>query len=581
MIRPVFALMTRALTEESRLTRTHLARGALLAVVLMMLIGSARSFGRVGAAGKELFMLVMMTNLAFLSLGAITHISSAVAEEKEDETLGLLRMTRLNPLSILLGKGASREFTLGVLVLLQVPFTLLTITLGGVSFTQIAAAYVVALAYVVLLTGLGLLCSVAMSRTSTATVSMSVILGTYLLGPFVGQLLCWTLFHGASRQALSRLSEEAFYLNPFGRLTKIMETGFGGPVVDRLIGGGVVLGLLFFLIAWAGFDRFTREQKGVAPSRGLLLRTRRRSRWLGAGPVWGDGLAWKDFNFLAGGRPMVIVRVFVYSLLTFGLVTWWAVDRGIWANTTSAEAPWMAVLLVAALAVESSVLLLRAVRGTLSGSRIVWRLPVYSIVLLTGTVWWVNTIISAHRGLNDLAGVLLVGASFVLALELAVAASRIFGTEVKWGTWPSLAVLPRSLGGVVRRKTAGALLGLAPALLFWSGVISFMFFFCTDTSSDELVLILPGLLVEALFCAHIVVAVSLYVKHGAILVGAMGYILVMGILPAIMEWSIVFLFGWLRDPGDGEYVAGLALRAVMIVALQVFIMKRLRRLAAA
>ena len=56
--------------------------------------------------------------------------TSAEAEEKEEQTLGLLRMTGLNALSILLGKSTSRLLGALLLLLAQFPFTIFAITLA-------------------------------------------------------------------------------------------------------------------------------------------------------------------------------------------------------------------------------------------------------------------------------------------------------------------------------------------------------------------------------------------------------------------------------------------------------------------
>jgi hypothetical protein len=577
-MRAILALMTRALTEESRLNRTYLMRGALPAVVLLLLVSAHRSFARVGAAGRDMFLFVVLTNAVFLSLAAVTHLSSAIAEEKEEETLGLLRMTRLNPLSILLGKGISRGMGLGMLVLLQVPFTLLTITLGGVSFVQVAAAYSTLLAYVVFLTGLGLLCSVVMGRTSTAATLMSLLLGMYLLGPLVGEVIS-RMMQGMSRRALSFIFESAFYLTPFGRLLRISESRFAGPALDGFVGLSAGLGALFFLIAWVEFDRFTREQKSAAPSRGLLVRAPRRFKWLSPGTAWRDGLAWKDFNFITGGWPMLIVRMFAFALLAFVLMMLWVM--GLRLRAISAEAAmWVLIVVIVALALEPCIILARKIPRVRKQGQVLARLPFYTVALLAGTAWWIQEMLNLGHRVTNLTSLYLSAFAIVLGLDLALAASRLFGAEVLWRTWPSVFLLPSTLGRVVRRKAAGVLLGLTPALLFWAGVTGLMFI-GHPRERVEATCGMFGLFVEGVLIAHIIALVSLYAKHGAILIGAMLYLFFLVFLPVMLDWRILPLFGWIEHSSVGEYLTGLFIRAAMIVSLQVFIMKRLRRLAAA
>jgi hypothetical protein len=88
-------------------------------------------------------MMVMFLNAGFIGIAALSIFPAAISEEKEDETLTLLRMTNLSALSILFGKSTSRFIGAMLLLAVQIPFTLLAITLGGITFSQIAAAYAV------------------------------------------------------------------------------------------------------------------------------------------------------------------------------------------------------------------------------------------------------------------------------------------------------------------------------------------------------------------------------------------------------------------------------------------------------
>ncbi len=113
-----------------------------------------------GAPGLALFTTIANIDLVFITLAAIGFFATCITEEKEEGTLGLLRMTDLSPIAIVLGKFGGRLLTALLLILIQLPFTLLTITLGGVAPAQIEAAYIALLSYMVLLAGVGLLVSV-------------------------------------------------------------------------------------------------------------------------------------------------------------------------------------------------------------------------------------------------------------------------------------------------------------------------------------------------------------------------------------------------------------------------------------
>src|SRR5439155_21710329 len=113
-----------------------------------------------GAPGLRFFQAVVQINFFFITLAGVGYFASAITEEKEEMTLGLLRMTSLNPLSILLGKSTSRVFGAVLLLLAQFPFTLLAVSLGGVSVAQVMAVYCTLGAYVFLLSNVALFCSV-------------------------------------------------------------------------------------------------------------------------------------------------------------------------------------------------------------------------------------------------------------------------------------------------------------------------------------------------------------------------------------------------------------------------------------
>src|SRR6187402_2140763 len=105
---PLLALFIRSLREEGRQKLSYIARVGLVLVILMFLVSVQTSMGWNNAPGLEFFQIVFAIDLAFVVLAGVSYFCSAISEEKEEATLGLLRMTNLNPLSILLGKSTSR-----------------------------------------------------------------------------------------------------------------------------------------------------------------------------------------------------------------------------------------------------------------------------------------------------------------------------------------------------------------------------------------------------------------------------------------------------------------------------------------
>ena len=131
MLRGIFALFFRSLRGDSRSVWVHLAWLFLLLVIYIALWFAQVQADYLGAPGRNFFRYVIYLNAIFVTLLGVSYFSSAISEEKEEDTLGLMTMAGISPLGILLGKSTTRLFQVFLLLALQYPFTLLAITLGG------------------------------------------------------------------------------------------------------------------------------------------------------------------------------------------------------------------------------------------------------------------------------------------------------------------------------------------------------------------------------------------------------------------------------------------------------------------
>jgi hypothetical protein len=94
-----------------------------------------------------------------------------------------------------------------------------------------------------------------------------------------------------------------------------MMTGFSGGLFTFQVGSNLALGLLFFLFAWAVFEKFCAEQKESAPGRaGVAPSHGRRRRLFSPGRSWKLALAWKDFYFTTGGKLWIVIKLAVYGM---------------------------------------------------------------------------------------------------------------------------------------------------------------------------------------------------------------------------------------------------------------------------
>lgn len=330
---PVLALFMRSLRVESRKGATYWRRFFLIAIIFIGLIWAHQMMRFIGAAGISFFQAVIYINFFFITLIGLSFFSSSITEEKEEMTLGLLRMTELSHVAILLGKSTSRLTGALFIILCQVPFTFLAVALGGVSTHQILAAYTALIAYLVLLANVSLLASVIFKDTRRATIATALFILPFIFLP----LIISTVRISAGKPS-GPVIDWLIRFSVFSRLGEVLSTGFSGSVTGFQVISNIVLGALFFGLSWLLFDIFNRQEKPAEPVRGILFRRKSPLRWLGTGKIGKRALAWKDFNFISGGRVMILAKCLAMLLIAGGiaLYQWNArkrIDREFIGNT--------------------------------------------------------------------------------------------------------------------------------------------------------------------------------------------------------------------------------------------------------
>ncbi len=520
---PAFALLTRSLREDNRLKQTYFARGGLVCFILLMLWSSQNTYGYSGAPGLSFFSKVVFTNFFFITLTGLSYFAGAIAEEKEEGTLGLLRMTNLGPLTILLGKSSSRLLGIALLLLVQLPFTLLAVTLGGVSTHQVLAAYLSLGSYIFFVCNLALLFSVIFSRVGVASVITGLLLFLFFLIPIWGLGLLYLLTNtfktispnNAAAQAVTLGLQWLGRASVFGQLESILTNGFAGRLFGFQVVSNLGLGLLFFLLAWWGFDTFTRERRpGVIVQK---LPTWRLSRFgmPGAGRTWGGAVWWKDFFLLHGGWNTALLKTGVYGSLVF--------------------------------------ILHFNIRLAFKGS-------------------------SNDYGLQLGAG-LMETFLLIFAIELAFGAGRIFRSEIQGKTLAGLIGLPISVPRIAYQKVGALLLSTVPSLAFAVVGVVLVLANGSNSLSDELAsedfwlgIFYVG--TQALLFLHLVAYLSLYLKRLSLAV-AVALMFVGNMLAGILA-SVIIRYG----PSTHSVVFYHCGLLVLVAFLHVKIGSRLKQLAA-
>lgn len=405
---PLIALFSRAVRDEVRGKFPPIIR-ATAALFLLLLVGvNQRSFEYQAAAGQGLLMMIAMVNFFGLTLVGLGSFCSAITEEKEEETLALLRMTRLNPLAILLGKSTAR-FVGGLLFLaVQIPFTMLCVTLGGAARDQILRVYAVLGAYLFFLCNLGLFWSVICRRTSRA-VSLTFFCGIlfYIVPWFLaGSLLLGNVFGGPASTELGLFERGIKFIissNPLGDIAStIFNRGGGGfPFATDSLPFHLVGGVIFFLLSWALFDRFCSNAGEAAPRKRKLAGG--SANGLRVPRPWRLAIAWKDFHFITGGKKGMGIRLVLY-VIVIGCIC-------AWSNS--------------------------------------------------------NKYGSGNLDYGDIGGIIRWTALILFTAEFVSVSARIFGVERKRQTLGSLYLLPISPARIAWQKVLGCIIGFAPSFGLW------------------------------------------------------------------------------------------------------------------
>ena len=461
-----FALLIRSLRTDARMMRSHLLRLLFVGLIYVALLQAQEQSLWLGAPGLEFFWWIVWLNFGVITLAGASFFANVITEEKEEQTLGLLRMAGISPLSLLLGKSVPRLITAVVLLSLQLPFTMLAITLGGVTMHQILAAYCSLLAYIVLLSSVGLFSSVVRGTSRRASSLVVLFLLIFLiLVPLARTIVVlagpnlpgW--ISGRTRDVLEEVLAWGAEASPFFPLRSTLVTGFNDPLFGYQVISNLVLAAVGFGLSWALFERFNRSEAPSGPERGGLFGRRSRLRRLGTMRAWSNPLVWKDFYFISGGKGALIAKFIIYGLLVAGVV--WLMDLG----------------------------------GAFTGR--------------PGEVREAIAVIS------------MIMSMYLFGIELAVCAGRFLHEEVKWKTLSNLLMLPHSVPFLVYSKAAGCAITLAPAV-FW---FFFGAFVGPDMFADgveEITGSVEGLeafmffLVQYLVFVHATALFSLFVGAGAL-----------------------------------------------------------------
>ena len=474
------ALLTRALRMDARQLRNHLFRLAFVGFIYLSMLMATIQSAFVGAPGLQFFAQIAWLNVLFITCAGIGYFSSAITEEKEEETIGLLQMAGLNHIGILLGKSTSRLIQVMLLLVVQFPFMLLAVTLGGVTTHQIFAAYVDILAFTVLLANTALVCSVVFQRGGNAAAVTTLLMILYAALPKIAGLELkdliangWTKsvwWKTAVLTSLEWIEKSCIYY----QLQEVMQTGFNQPILTEQVISNIAVGTVCFGLSWLLFGPSVNNATPGGASRGVILKSTSRVQFLSPGRCWSNPFVWKDFQFIGGGYSLFVGKLLAYVML-FALVCAVSVYNRNWLGIN----------------------------------------------------------------LNDVGGVYFGCMLAILIIEACISASRVFHDEIRLQTMSSLLMLPRSIPYIGYSKAIGCLMGLAPAAICLAGSALLLPNF--RIANFAKLLIEPhfwATVMGIMIFLHLVALLSLFVKWGAL---PMAFFMMGPISTCCPVWQLMFL----------------------------------------
>ncbi|MBX3442454.1 MAG: hypothetical protein KF774_08600 [Planctomyces sp.] len=413
MFRGAWTLLMRSMRLDARSPRAHAFRVISIGIVFWLLLAAHVRTGGVGAPGLQFFSLICMLCVGLITVAGAGLFASAITEEKEAGTLGLLLLADVRPMAVLVGKSTTRLVSALLTFAGILPFSLLALALGGVTAYQVWCGWLSLAAYLVLVANLAVLWSVTCRTTGLAASLTTLSLLSLLTAPLAATQLNtvllganWIPAGGWASSQISSVGEIADSLSPLTQLSKISETGFEDSPWSRQVLGSLAIGAALFCVAWIVFPMFCEYLAEGGPSRSLVARFRagskRRRFRLGMGrPRWFP-LIWKDFQFLTGGLRGLALRTAAIPATGFLL---YQCDE----------------------------------------------------LFYIGFQW----------SFLDMLRLTIILFAVIEAVSIA---SKIFRTEYLYGTLCTLALLPRSTLSLCYGKLAGCLLAFLPAV-FWIVVV--------------------------------------------------------------------------------------------------------------
>lgn len=180
----------------------------------------------VGRIGRELFEWTLSGMMALILFLVPAFTSSAIAGERERQTLLPLQVTLLSPLSIVGGKIAAALVFTVLLLVLSTPLLAISFLVGGVTVFDVIKAMLMLMVTALLVGSIGVAISSRVRRVVTATVLSYGVILLLCIGSFVG-LGVWAIVEEIVDNNPSP-PKELIAMNPFVATADVFDPGPSG-----------------------------------------------------------------------------------------------------------------------------------------------------------------------------------------------------------------------------------------------------------------------------------------------------------------------------------------------------------------
>jgi hypothetical protein len=333
MKRATAALFSWSLRSDANSTTPHVVRGIFAMFVLLSVsVAYADALSTVGP-GLRFFSLICYLNVFLITVAGMSYFVSAVTEEKDAGTLALLRLAGAPPLGIILSKSTSRLISALMLILIQLPFTFLSVTLGGITWFQVIAAYLALTAWMCLVSNIALLCSVtAPTSGRAASWAVSILLLFFAIGPAAESIAAavppkWLPASVPKVAETIHEWQQALAVTP--RLEVILSPAGVSSLVSSQFWLSILVGGILFALSVLLFNRCTE------PATSTLTNQSRAVRRFAVSRAWSLPIVWKDFLFFTGGIPAFLGRCLLYGGIVGGFMavhTVYTPRSGVWLS---------------------------------------------------------------------------------------------------------------------------------------------------------------------------------------------------------------------------------------------------------